>query len=46
MLKNWMAVLIGTSLVLFSGFILVASNALAQEVSVTDYQVPVSTYAL
>ena len=43
MLKNWMAVLLGTSLVLFSGFILVASNALAQEVSVTDYQVPVST---
>ena len=43
MLKNWTSILLGTLLVLFSGFILVANSALAQEVSVTDYQVPVST---
>lgn len=43
MLKKWMYVLLKTSLVLFGGVILVASNVFAQEVSVTDYQVPVST---
>ena len=42
MLKKCVYVLLGASLVLFGGLILVANNAFAQNVSVTDYEVPVS----
>lgn len=42
MLKRWAYALLGASLVLVGGLILVASNVSAQEVSVTDYEVPVS----
>ena len=42
MLKKWAYALLGASLVLFGGLILVANDVSAQEVSVTDYEVPVS----
>lgn len=42
MLKKRVYVLLGISLLLFAGLVFVASNVSAQEVSVTDYQVPVS----
>ncbi len=42
MLKKCVYALFGITLVLFGGSTLVTSNVSAQEVSVTDYQVPVS----
>ena len=42
MLKNCVYAFFGVSLVLFGGLFFVTSNVSAQEVSVTDYQVPVS----
>ena len=42
MLKRWAYALSGALLVLFGGLTLIASNVSAQEVSVTDYEVPVS----
>ena len=42
MLNKYAYALLGVSLVLFGGLILVTGNASAQNVSVTDYQVPVS----
>ena len=42
MLKRWAYALSGALLVLFGGLTLIASNVSAQEVSVTDYDVPVS----
>lgn len=43
MLKKCVYTLLGVSLLLFAGITLVTSNVSAQEVSVTDYQVPIST---
>ncbi len=42
MLKTRVCVLLGVFLVLFGEVILVVNNVSAQEVSVTDYEVPVS----
>ena len=42
MLKKCVYALLGASLVLCGGLILVPDNASAQNISVTDYQVPVS----
>ena len=42
MLKQCVYAFFGVSLVLFGGLILVTNNVSAQEVSVTDYEVPVS----
>ncbi len=42
MFKEYMCVLLGVSFILFGGLIFFTSNVSAQEVSVTDYQVPVS----
>ena len=41
-MKRWAYALSGALLVLFGGLTLIASNVSAQEVSVTDYEVPVS----
>ena len=42
MLKRWACALLGASLILFGGLSLIVSKVSAQEVSVTDYEVPVS----
>ncbi len=42
MLKRCAYVLLGVSLALLGGFSLIVSNVSAQEVSVTDYEVPIS----
>ena len=42
MVKKYVSAILGVSLVLFGGLTFVTNNVSAQEVSVTDYQVPIS----